>query len=314
MLHSGKLIWRKPAHWLFFVIVALGLVGILLFNKGYYGGYTITSYSPVHGWYPQPAFSASYVWGPSFVNGFSLREALNTIWLNFSVLLVFVPLGWLKMKRPSGIFTGTAILLTITFYGFYAFAATGINSRFLLPIFPLIAISIAMGFVFVVEKIPNTFVRLIVIISSCLVLFWSLPDHFEQIQNRNQNAVNTVAKVEEMVAFTSSESVFLSYGFNDQLRYYGERSVLNYRRIPTSDAESGRYLVEYLEPCLVQTIDNLLVQNVSVYYVLDSNPSFWNSFDIIQNNYETELQHEDPKIYKITDAETRQHPLEICDP
>ncbi|MFZ1397444.1 MAG: glycosyltransferase family 39 protein [Candidatus Promineifilaceae bacterium] len=315
LVHSGKKLWRKPAHWLFFIIVGLGCVGILVFNNSYYGGYTITSYSPIHGWYPQPAFSASYVWGPSFVNGYSLREALNTLWQNFSVFLVFVPLGGLKMKRPFSILTIISIFLTIAFYSFYAFAAAGINSRFLLPIFPLAAISIATGLIVVLEKIPNKFVQSILVIGSCVILFRPLPGQFSQIQLRNQTALHTVEKVEEMVSFSAPESVFLSYVYNDQLIYYGNRSVLNYRRIPPSDEERGRYLIkEYLEPCLVQTIDRLLEQNVPVYYVLDSNPSFWNSFDIIQNNYETQLQHNDPEIYAIVDANTRQNSLQPCDP
>lgn len=219
-------------------------MGILVFNNSYYGGYTITSYSPIHGWYPQPAFSASYVWGPSFVNGYSLREALNTLWQNFSVFLVFVPLGWLKMKRPFSILTIISIFLTIAFYSFYAFAAAGINSRFLLPIFPLAAISIATGLIVVLEKIPNKFVQSILVIGSCVILFRPLPGQFSQIQLRNQTALHTVEKVEEMVSFSAPESVFLSYVYNDQLIYYGNRSVLNYRRIPPSDEERGRYLIK----------------------------------------------------------------------
>lgn len=314
LFHSGKRLWQKPAHWVFFTVIGLGFVGILLFNNSYYGGYTVTSYSAVHGWYPHPAFSSSYIWGPSFVNGYSLREALKTLWSNFFVFLIFMPVGWLQMKRPFGILTAMSILIMVAFYSFYAFAAADINSRFLLPIFPLIAISIAVGIVFVLEKIPTVPARTIVIVISCVVLFWALPDHFSQIQKRNQDAANTAVKMREMVSFSTPESVFLSYRFNDQLRYYGERSVLNYRRIPPSDAERGSYLIkEYLEPCLVQTVDELLEQDVPVYYVLDSNPSFWDSFDIIQNNYETELQYTGPEIYKITGIGMRLSPLELCD-
>jgi len=314
LLHAKRRLWQEPARWIFFAIIGLGTAGILLFNNYYYGGYTLTSYSAVHGWYPHPAFSLSYIWGPSFVDGYSLREGLITLWQNYSVFLVFVPLGWGRMKRPFAILVAASILITIAFYGMYAFSATGINSRFFLPIFPFVAISIAVGFLFFFENISAVPVRLAVFVAICIVLFWSLPGHFAQIQNRNQNAANMAAKIQEMVSVSMPDAVFLSYAFNDQLYYYGSRSVLNYRRIPPSDTESGRYLLEYLEPCLVQTVDKLLEQNVSVYYVLDANPSFWNSFDIIQNNYEIELQREGPKIYKITTAKTRQHPLKICDP
>ncbi len=314
LFHARKRLWHEPIRWFFFAIIGLGFVGILLFNNYYYGGYAITSYSAMHGWYPHPAFSLSYIWGPSFVNGYSLREGLITLWQNLFIFLVLVPLGWAKMKRPFAILVAASIFITIAFYGMYAFAATGINSRFLLPIFPLITISIAVGFVAVVEKISVVSMRLAVVVVSCILLFWSLPGYFSQMQNRNQDAVNIAVKMQEMVSFSTPDAVFLSYAYNDQLHYYGARSVLNYRRIPPSDAESGRYLMEYLEPCLVQTVDNLLEQNVSVYYVLDANPSFWNSFDIIQNNYETELQRDGPKIYEITAAKTRQHPLALCSP
>jgi hypothetical protein len=58
-----------------------------------------TSYSTTHGWYVHPAFALAYSWGPSFIDGYSGREALLTLWHNFSWLLLLLPLGWLCLAR-----------------------------------------------------------------------------------------------------------------------------------------------------------------------------------------------------------------------
>ncbi|MEZ4611087.1 MAG: hypothetical protein R2838_12730 [Caldilineaceae bacterium] len=58
----------------------------------------------------------------------------------------------------------------------------------------------------------------------------------------------------------------------DHLAFYGDRSILNYRRIPTSDPDLPGYHLEEVEPCLVQIVDRLLADATPVYYVEDTAP------------------------------------------
>jgi hypothetical protein len=91
----------------------------------------------------------------------------------------------------------------------------------------------------------------------------------------------------------------LTYVYNDRVAYYGERSVLNYRRIPTSDPQNERFRLEMHEPCLVEAVGALLLKELPVYYVEDQSPSFWNSLDILQDHYTLELVADSPPTYRI---------------
>ena len=296
---GGMGFFRRPKLWLVWGLIVLGLGGMLLFNHFYYGGVLVTSYSPVHGWYPQSPFSIAYAWGPSFVNGYSLREGLLLLWRNFPGVVLLVPVGWLLMKRPFGFLIATATISIILFYGIYAFAPVGVNSRFLLPIFPLLSISIAQALVAGWERISWLTVRVVGVITILLLLLWSMPATLLELNNRNQNSEETAANIAEIVSFTEAEAVILTYHFNDLVWYYGDRSVLNYRRIPPSDEENGRFQIELLEPCLVQTINRLLAQGIPVYYFVDDNPTFWRSFEIVQANYDLAEAKVAPPIFQL---------------
>ena len=81
--------------------------------------------------------------------------------------------------------------------------------------------------------------------------------------------------------------------------YYGERSVLNYRRLPPPDPESGWYQTEVLEPCLRQVIGRLLNTGIPVYYVEDRSPPYWDSLTILQDNFSLALVQEAPNVYRV---------------
>jgi hypothetical protein len=299
LMVDRRQLYDNWARLVFFVPVGLGFVGMLLFNYLYYGGITTTSYSAVHGWYPWSAFSWRYALGPSFVGGYSLIETFKTLWYNFPGVVLLIPLGWLILPRRMALLLAGVSLAKIGLYAVYAFPPTGVNSRFLLPIFPFLSASIAAVIVYVGTKIPDLRWRWAAAIVLLALLAYSVPVRAGQLRVRNAQDKGLVEHVKAMTADTPADAVFLSYSFNDHLVYYGQRSVLNYRRIPTSDREEGRYLSEMLEPCLVQTVDRLLQADKHVYYIEDSTPPFWNSLEILQRNYAMVLFNPPMKIYRI---------------
>jgi hypothetical protein len=294
--------WRR---WLFFAPIVLGMAAIPVFNQLYYGGPLLTSYSPIHGWYPWSPFSLSYALGPSPVNGFSLVETIKTLWHNFSWLLLAAPAGWFLLKRSSAVLVGGATLGLMVIYTFYAFAPTGINSRFLLPVFPFLCVAIGYTITHIGTKLLiHRWQRRGAGIALVLILCWPIPGRLEQLETRNAQSGTLVNYVQSLVASTPAESVFLSYVYNDQIAFYGHRSVLNYRRIPPSDPSTGQYRMEMFEPHLVQAVESLLDNQIPVYYIEDKSPPLWDSLAILQQNFDMDLIRQEPNIYTVLKSAT----------
>lgn len=301
ILANKAAIRDERERWPFYIVLGIGIAGIFLFNDAYYGGPLTTSYSPVHGWYPHPPFSLTYMVGPSFVNGKSLLESGVTLWDNYSIALFLVPIGWYLLPRPSGAFSAVALLGFIAVYSVYAFAPSGINSRFLIPAFPFIAVSVGQAVHGLGLHIPWTPVRRIAGVILFLILLIPLPMMFRTLDERNTNDVAARSLAESIASHTESGSVVLTYAHNDRLAYYGDRSVLNYRRIPDSDPAEERYRLEMLEPCLVASVNVLLNQGIPVYYVEDSFPPFWNSLEILSDHFLIVVVAEEPlPIYQVS--------------
>jgi hypothetical protein len=300
--------WTKTREWLrqhtavylsFYLTLLAGLISLLFFNHYYYGGWSETSYSPTHGWYAQPAFALAYSWGPSFINGYSGREALLTLWHNFSWLLLLLPLGWYAWRGARGVLAAGLALAPVILYAFYAFAPSGINSRFLLPALPFISLAIAAGIMALAQRLPQRPWR---VAAGLLLAGWlllNIPGHWTRLVDRQEVAANTVRHVERLTAVASTPSVFLSYVFNDHILYYTDHTSLNYRRIPPSDPEYGGFRLDMLEPCLTLSVTRLLAQDVPVYYIEDRSPPFWDSLAILEGNFHLELVEPSPPIYRV---------------
>ncbi len=300
---ARRRLWTERRRWLFWIAAAAGVALIPLFNHVYYGGITLTSYSPAHGWYPLPAFSLAYALGPSFVDGYSLLESLKTLWNNFSIFLLLAPFGWWLLPGGSRVLTAAAIAFGLLAYIFYAFAPAGINMRFLLPIFPFIAILIAQFVVVGLRRLNRAPVTWAVGLSLVIGLCFIMAGHRNTLMNRDAGNRAVVALVQELSAPLEADAVVMSYAYNDMIAIYGNRSVLNYRRIPISDAEEGRYRLEMLEPCLVGSTRRLLDQSIPVYYVLDRQPSSWGSLEILERFFVLESVRGDPTVYRVLPPE-----------
>jgi hypothetical protein len=292
-------LWRQRWRWPFFVTLALGAGGILLFNNVYYGGPFVTNYSPQHGWYPHAAFSLAYALGPSFVDGYSLRAVLLTLWDNFSLLLLLLPLGWLVLSRRATLITAIAIISTIALYSVYAFAASGINSRFLLPVFPFLTVPLAAGLLALGRRLRAARLRWSLALLLVALLSLRLPQQINALEGRNHYSTTTAATVRDFTTASEKDAVFLSYVYNDHIIFYGQRSVLNYRRIPPSDPEAGRYRWELLEPRLTDVVTRLLDEGKPVYYIEDKTPPYADSLAILQRHFTLARVSENPIIYRV---------------
>jgi hypothetical protein len=300
LLSQKRAAFKDTANWTFGAVVLAGITGVLLFNHRYYGGYLNTPYGPAHGWYAWPAFSLRYVLGKSPVGGQSLLAAMRTLWENFGWLLL--PAGWgiARMRAPQRILLLGSVLLFAGLYAGYAFPPQGTNARFLLPTLPFISLAAAYGLWSAAPERWRWWWRGLGIAVMALVLLVPLPAHLQDLAERNARDASFVDGVERLVEGSESDAVFLAYGANDAIAYYGRRVTLFYRRIPPWDPAMGTYRWDELEPRLVEVVDRLLEQGKPVYYVQDSDPPFAGSLDILMRHFNMYPQGEmTPPVYRI---------------
>lgn len=296
--HPNQLL-RPSKRWHFYLVLAGGLGLILVFNQLYYGGFSLTSYSPENGWYTFAPFSFAYALGPTKSN---LPIVLKTMWSNFSISLLLVPVGLFVLPKRYRLFFFLSVFGSMFLYTIYRFSPTGINGRFLLPIYPFFAILAAESVSFFVQKVNLGAVRIGVAIILLFLVSWRVPGQITALEERNIESEMRIDNVKSWVADTPENAVIMSYLLNDQIAYYGNRSVLNYRRIPPYDPVSDKYRYDLFEPCLVFTVDTLLLNNLPVFYVEDRNPPLYNSKSRLENYYELVPFRASPNVFSIQAA------------
>jgi len=294
---------RRRADLSFVAAFGLAIVGVLFFNRAYYGGFLDTAYSPRAGWYPWPAFSLAYALGPSPVGGWSLAGAWKTLLQDLPIALPLSLIGLAIMKRPAAALLGGTVLVVVGLYACYAFAPTDINARFLLPAVPMICLAAAFG----LEKLRARLGKwqrsgVLLPIAAIALSIWLFRPAVAAVEQRALGTKAQIQYVLRMTEATPHNAVFMSYAYNDLISYYGRRSVLNYRRIPPADVKTGRYELEVLEPCLVEVVGKLLAAQTPVYYVEDKTPPFWDSLAILQRHFQLRLTQQDPHVYEVVEA------------
>lgn len=292
---------RNPANYAFFSVLGITGCVILLFNQWYYGGFLTTCYSPVHGGHPWPLLSVRYVLGSSPAGGHSLVEGARTLWRNFSTVAPLALLGLLTTPRRKAVLIVAVAGAFLIFFSFHAFAPTGINARYLLPVLPMVCLFTALGLGKVSKFLFTSRVRRVVFCGGVILITIvpGLPGHLNGLAERNRSSVGIARYVQGFARDTPPDAVFMSYSYNDWIIYYGQRSTLNYRRIPPGDPKEDRYRFELLEPRLVETVDRLLEDGTPVFYVKDRDPSFWGTLEILQAHFVVERYREEPEIYQI---------------
>jgi 4-amino-4-deoxy-L-arabinose transferase-like glycosyltransferase len=283
----------------FSTCIASAILGVLIFNRVYYGGYLTTPYSPQHGWYSWPAFSLRYVFGESPVGGQSLLATMRTVWKNFAWLLLLTGWGVVRMRTLQRILVLGSVLLFAGFYVGYAFPPQGINARFLLPAFPFISLATGYGLWNAAPKQWRWWWRGFGTMVMGLLLLMPLSDHLRDLAGRNTSTASYVSDVVRLVEGSESNAVFLAYNANDAIAYYGQRTTLFYRRIPSPDPETSGYQVETFEDRLVAAVDTLLENGVPVYYVQDSDPPSWGILAILKHHFSPHPLGTAPPVYRI---------------
>jgi 4-amino-4-deoxy-L-arabinose transferase-like glycosyltransferase len=298
-LYGGWGAFRRRRAQLLVGTLTVAFAALLVFNTSYYGGPFDTGYSPAHGWYAQPAFSVSYAFGPSFVNGYSViavgQELLNAL----GVLLIFAVIGIITRPRREGLWLLFVTLVLLLPYGFYAFAAQGLNARFIIPALPAMSLLIGHGLVVSAHNIPKRVVLWTLSLVLIAAMLYRVPANVTALDASRQAAQNQVEGVTRWAAMLEPDAVVMSYTLNDQIAVYGHRSVLNYRHLTPYDPVTGKYLYTQFEPLLVDEVSQLLAEGVPVYYVFDQDPSLLKSYEILQAHFRLQLLTENPSIYRV---------------
>ena len=252
----------------FSVAIVASVAAILAYNHRFYGGFLVTPYSPVHGWYEWPMFSLRYVLGASPVGTGSLPALARTLWRNYGLFLAFAGIGIGVARGPRRLLILLSLALPLGVHAFYAFPAEGVNARFLLPAFPFLAVSIGHGVRHVLVAaggLPRGW-RVLCVVGILVSMLLPVPGILADRRSRNAAVAGHVAAMVGVAQMTEPDAVILAYSVNDVIAYYGQRTTLFYRRVPATDT---LYVDDpaLTEPPLVAAVNALLARSVPVYVV-----------------------------------------------
>ena len=299
--HTREQLFRLFSLRVFIITCLVIAIGVLFFNNVVYGGLLTTPYSKVNGWYPFPKFSWHYALEGSPVGGPSLTAMVQTLWENFSVLLLPAMVGLFSMPRAKRVLTAGNLVVHLGLYVFYAFPAEGINSRFIAPSLPFLALAISCGvwYSFTLLRRWIWIWRWIWLAMIFALILFPLPTVLRKLDDRNNAVGAYVQWVTDLAAHTESDAVILAYSANDSLFYHGQRMTMFYRRIPGRDPDDLRPSAETFETRLVSAVSDLLKMGYPVYYVVDSNPPLMNSLAILQNQFRLSPVLPTSALYRI---------------
>jgi hypothetical protein len=265
--------------------ILVSLAAVLAFNTVYYGGPLTTAYTPKHGWYTEPAFSLSYAFGDSFVDGPSVPAIGRVLLEEFGWLLPLALVGVATYCRRTSVLLLGLFACLVMPYTVYAFSPQGVNGRFLIPAWPVVCLLIGKGIVFLLSKFQRKIWRLGIGGVLIIALVYDLPSQFGELAERNQASQREVARVVSLATAMEPGAVVMSYVSNDLFAVYGERSVLNYRHMVPYDPASGQYMYSEFAPRLVKEVNYLLDQGIPTYYIYDRDPPLLDSYRILAEHF-----------------------------
>lgn len=296
---GGRAAYRQRRSLLVMGALVIACLALLGFNALYYGGPLDTGYSPRHGWYNQPAFSLSYAFGRSFVNGYSIpqmgREILNALGAGLVLALVGI---FVKPRRVGWWLAGTSVVLLLP-YMFYAFAPEGLNARFVIPALPALAVLAGRGIAAIGRSLPSLRVRYFWGLILTLVLLGRVPQSVVTLQVTRASSLATIEQVVQLMRPTEPNAVILSYAFNDVIAVYARRSAMTYRQMVPYDPSTGTYQYQQIENILAAEIDRLLAEGTPVYYILDGNPPLYNSDRLLQQHFKLTPISDTSPVYRV---------------
>jgi hypothetical protein len=301
ILSGGRSVFRQRRAWAGLGALAVASLGLLIFNSVYYGGPFVTGYAPQHGWYAWPGFSLSYAFGKS---GYSVPAMAATLWRDLGGLTVAALIGLVVRPRNVSVGLALAAVTLLAPYAIYAFAAEGINARFIIPALPALFLLAGKGLTALGARLLGRW-QVALGLAVVIGLLSVLPTTLAGLEDRNQAARATVARARELSALTESNAVVMSYTLNDLIAVYGQRSVLNYRQSVPWDQAAGRYVYERFEEVLTTEVTRLLAAELPVYYVLDRDPPVLDSFAILQRHFTVQPVLSDQSLYRVLSRATK---------
>ncbi|MEZ4582126.1 MAG: hypothetical protein R3A10_10915 [Caldilineaceae bacterium] len=152
------------------------------------------------------------------------------MWRNLGFALILVPLGWAQPGPGNCPALPWPRASTLALYSMYALAPVGINSRFLLPAMPFLAVGAATPSAR--RGCPWMEWRPAAGGALALLLAWPVPGLARELTARNAQYAPPQARPRAGRGHARRRRSSPTLG--DHLAFYGDRSILNYRRIPTS--------------------------------------------------------------------------------
>jgi hypothetical protein len=285
--------WKLRLNWVCGTVILAGLLGVGAYNQVVYGHPLETFYSPVRSGLSFPFFSLSYALGDSPVGGRSFIAALGTLWDNFSWLLLLGVLGVFKAPRKVALLLGGQSLVFLFLASLFAWAPQGVDTRYLLPLFTPLALFIAWETRLLAEQLwPRKGLTVLFLAAIGITLALGAFNTVPRLTARNQGGRAAAQLTSDWTADSESDAIFLAYNSNDLISYFGRRTTLFYRRM--------RLVQPDFESNLTHLVENLLAEQLPVYYVEDLQPSLAHSKDILQRHFDLQLWKSEPfPIFRV---------------
>ena len=264
--------------------VAPGIVGLLVYQTRAYGAPFANAYRP---WgqnlYEFPLFSLRYLFvkAPLPWNDISIQAIAPGLLRDMHAWLVMAFVGLIVTRRHQLSWLLASIgLANVAIYAISVFTPRQfINMRYLLPALAMGYMLAAVALAWIVTRLRSKIARAALVLA---VVLFSLGPLIRQtvpeLTFRNMGTSNTIKLVQSTAQAIAPNSVVLAYNLADTFILYGDRSVLNYRRIKAPDSETRNQLV-------LDAIDRLLISGKPVYLVKDDEGLFGSIYPDIQDRY-----------------------------
>lgn len=263
---------------------APGVVGLMAYQAHAYGGVFANAYQP---WgqslYDFPLFSLKYLFvkAPPPWNDISWQAIIAGLWRDMHIWLLLAAAGLLIYRRHALAWLLASVgCANIAVYAVSVFTPRQfINMRYLLPALATGYLLAAAALAWIVTQLHRNalralFVSAILLICVGLLIQQTIPE----LIHRNVGTANAIRVTRGTAQAFAPNSVVLAYNLADTFILYGERSVLNYRRIKAPDLETRNRLV-------LGAIDRLLAAGRPVYLVKDDEKLFESLYGDIRRRY-----------------------------
>jgi hypothetical protein len=294
-----RAMFDSVVNWALAAIVAIGLMGVGLYNWAIYGGPLETYYSASRSGFDFPIFGVSYALGPSPADGYCLIAAGKTLWRNFLWLLIPAALGLARASRGAVILLCGVFVVFLGLSSVFAWAPLNEDTRYLLPLFAPVGLFAARGCLSVLDlHVPwrkwGLGLMLVAVVVTSSV---SLASSWHRLGERNRGGSEVRRVARSLTAGSEPNAVFLAYLWNDPVNHFGRRTTLFYRRMNLRDPAE-------FEDTLIRVVTSLLRDGLPVYYIEDCSPPLANSLQVLRRNFDLHLWKEMPiLVYKVSLSE-----------